>query len=89
MANLRTFCKRLSYWQLNLLVISVLLMIWLVVTFLPVYFAINLSKLFLFGWPFSFWMAAIGAPALFLGIIGWYAWYMDRVDAAVRRKRDQ
>ncbi len=88
MANLRGLSKSLSYWQLNLLVISVLLIIWLIVTFLPVYFAIGLAKLFIFGWPFSFWMAAIGAPAMFLAIIGWYAWYMDRVDAVARKKRD-
>lgn len=81
--------KKLSYWHRNLLIISILLVIWLVVTFVPVYFAIGLSRLFLFGWPFSFWMAAIGAPASFLALIGWYAWYMDRLDQRQRQEHAQ
>ncbi len=81
--------KRLSYWHRNQLVISVLLLMWLLVIFVPVYFAIDLSKVFIFGWPFSFWMAAIGAPAVFLVMIGWYAWYMNRLDAARRAQQDE
>ena len=80
--------KKLSYWHLNLRVIGVLVLIWLLVIVVPVYFAIDLSKFFIFGWPFSFWMAAIGAPAIFLLLIGWYAWYMDRLDAAQRAHQD-
>ena len=80
--------KGLSYWHRNLIVIGVLLVFWLVVIFVPVYFAIGMSKIFIFGWPFSFWMAAIGAPAIFLVIIGWYAWYMRRLDAAQRAQQD-
>ena len=80
--------KGLSYWHRNLIVISVLLVFWLVVIFVPVYFAIDLSKIFIFGWPFSFWMAAIGAPAIFLLMIGWYAWYMRRLDVAQRAQQD-
>ena len=78
----------LCYWHRNLRVIFMLLFIWLFVIFVPVYFAMDLSNLFIFGWPFSFWMAAIGAPAIFLVIIGWYAWYMDRLDAARRAQQD-
>lgn len=81
------FCKQISYWHRNLLVIGVLLVVWLAVTFVPVYFAIPFSHIFIFGWPFSFWMAAIGAPAMFLIIIGFYAWYMDRVDRERRSKQ--
>jgi len=80
--------NRLSYWRRNLRIISVMLLIWLIVIFVPIYFAINLSGFFIFGWPFSFWMAAIGAPAIFLMMIGWYAWYMDRLDAARRLQQD-
>ncbi len=81
--------KRLSYWQRNQLVIGCLLLIWLFVIFVPVYFALALSKVFIFGWPFSFWMAAIGAPAMFLVIIGWYAWYMNRLDDAQRAQQQE
>lgn len=81
--------KRRSYWHRNQRVIGILLLIWLFVIFVPIYFALELSKIFIFGWPFSFWMAAIGAPAIFLVMIGWYAWYMDSLDTAQRAKRDQ
>lgn len=81
--------KRLSYWRHNERVIAVVLLVWLFVIFVPIYFAIDLSKVFIFGWPFSFWVAAIGAPALFLIMIGWYAGYMKRQDAALRKQRDQ
>ncbi len=81
--------KRLSYWQRNQLVISVLLLSWLFVIFVPIYFAVDLFKVYIFGWPFSFWMAAIGTPAIFLVMIGWYAWYMNRQDAAHRAHRAQ
>ena len=78
----------LSYWHRNVRMISVLLLIWLFVIFVPIYFALELSRVFIFGWPFSFWMAAIGAPAIFLVMIGWYAWYMDRLDATRRAQQD-
>lgn len=81
--------KRLSYWHVNLLLIAILLVLWLIVTFVPAYFAIELSGIFVFGWPFSFWMAAIGAPAAFLAMIGGYAWYMHRVDQTLRRELHQ
>jgi len=78
--------RTMPYWRRNLLLISVLLAIWLVATFVPVYFARQLSKVFIFGWPFSFWMAAFGAPAIFLIVIGVYAWQMDRADARLRQQ---
>ena len=33
-----------------------------------------------FGWPFSFWMGAQGALLVYGLIIGFYAWYMNRLD---------
>ena len=80
--------ERLSYWRRNERVIGLMLLLWLSVIFVPIYFAIDLSKIFIFGWPFSFWVAAIGAPALFLVMIGWYAWYMKRQDAVLRKQRE-
>ncbi len=79
--------RQMSYWHRNLLIIASLLVLWFVATFVPVYFAVALSRLFLFGWPFSFWMAAFGAPAVFVLIIGLYAWYMNREDERLRQKK--
>ncbi len=79
--------RSMSYWHRNLVMIGVLLTLWFVATFVPVYFAAALSRVFIFGWPFSFWMAAFGAPTLFVLIIGVYAWYMNREDDRLRRKK--
>ncbi|RZJ22954.1 MAG: DUF4212 domain-containing protein [Haliea sp.] len=68
-----------SYWRKNRLVIAVLLVIWFIVTFVVSYFARALSFNF-FGWPFSFWMGAQGSVLVYLAIIGFYAWYMNRLD---------
>ena len=68
-----------SYWRKNRMVIAVLLMIWFVVTFGVSYFARALNFTF-FGWPFSFWMGAQGALVIYVAIIGYYAWYMGKLD---------
>ena len=71
--------NRRRYWRKNKAVISVLLAVWFVVTFVVSYFARELSFPF-FGWPFSFWMGAQGALVIYCLIIGFYAWYMHRLD---------
>ena len=68
------------YWQKNRIVIAALLVIWFVVTFVVSYFARALNFSF-FGWPFSFWVGAQGALGVYVAIIGFYAWYMNRLDA--------
>ena len=69
------------YWRKNRIAIAVLLGIWFVVTFGVSYFARELN-FFFFGWPFSFWMGAQGSLLVYCGIIGFYAWYMNRLDVA-------
>jgi putative solute:sodium symporter small subunit len=70
---------RQRHWRGNLLVTALLLLVWLGVTFGVSYFARELSFSF-FGWPFSFWVGAQGALAVYLLIVGFYAWYMNRLD---------
>ena len=67
------------YWQKNLRITAILMVIWFVVTYVVSYFARDLSFTF-FGWPFSFWMGAQGALLVYGLIIGFYAWYMNRLD---------
>jgi len=67
------------YWRKNLNITGILLAIWFVVTFVVIYFARELSFNFL-GWPFSFWMGAQGALIIYVCIIGYYAWYMNKLD---------
>ena len=72
---------RRRYWRKTLVVTVTLLLIWFTVTFVVSYFARALSFTF-FGWPFSFWMGAQGALLVYGLLIGFYAWYMNRLDAA-------
>ena len=55
--------------------------IWFVVTFVIAYYARELNFNF-FGWPFSFWVAAQGALVVYVAIIGYYAYYMNKLDIA-------
>ena len=68
-----------QYWRKNLRVTAILLAIWFVLTFVVGYFARDLSFSF-FGWPFSFWVGAQGALVGYVAIIGYYAWYMNKLD---------
>jgi len=79
--------KKRSYWRKNLRLIGILLGIWGIVTFVPTYFAMDLSELMFLGWPFPFWAAAFGAPTAFLIIVGVYAWRMERLDRQTRSER--
>jgi len=68
-----------QYWRKNLRITAILLAIWFVLTFVVGYFARDLSFSF-FGWPFSFWVGAQGALVGYVAIIGYYAWYMNKLD---------
>ena len=67
------------YWRRNLRITAALLAIWFGVSFGVSYFARELNFIF-FGWPFSFWMGAQGTLVVYGLIIGFYAWYMNRLD---------
>ena len=69
------------YWSKTLRLTSILMVIWFVATFVVAYYARELSFNF-FGWPFSFWVASQGALVVYVLIIGYYAYYMNRLDIA-------
>jgi putative solute:sodium symporter small subunit len=67
------------YWQRNLRITAVLMLIWFVVTFVVGYFARDLNFSF-FGWPFSFWVGAQGALVVYVLLIWFYARTMNKLD---------
>ena len=71
--------KHRVYWQKNLRITSILLLIWFVVTFVVGFYARELDFTF-FGWPFSFWMGAQGSLVVYCLIIWFYASYMNKLD---------
>ena len=71
--------KHHEYWRKTLSITGILLAIWFVVTFVVAYYARDLTFSF-FGWPFSFWVAAQGALIVYVLLIWYYAWHMNRLD---------
>ncbi len=69
------------YWQLTVSLTVKLLCLWFVLTFGLIFFARDLQFKF-FGWPFGFWAAAQGVLLVYLGLIAFYAFAMNRLDAA-------
>jgi putative solute:sodium symporter small subunit len=71
--------KHKEYWRKNLTITVILMAIWFFVTYVIGFFARDLSFNF-FGWPFYFWVGAQGALVVYVLIIGFYAWYMNKLD---------
>ena len=67
------------HWRANRRLTGAMLAVWFVVTFVGVFFARDLSFR-VFGWPFSFWLAAQGSLVAYLALVWWYARAMRRLD---------
>lgn len=72
--------KRAHHWRVTKRLTAVLLLTWLIVTFVSIFYARELSALTLFGWPVSFYMIAQGLPLIYVVILGIYAWRMRILD---------
>jgi putative solute:sodium symporter small subunit len=71
--------KHKEYWRKNVRITVILMVIWAAVTYVIGFYARELSFNF-FGWPFSFWVGAQGALVVYVAMIGFYAWYMNKLD---------
>jgi putative solute:sodium symporter small subunit len=69
-----------EYWHKNLVITGVLLFIWFVVTFVEAWFARELNTMSFLGFPLGFYMSAQGSLAIYVILIGTYAYYMNRLD---------
>jgi putative solute:sodium symporter small subunit len=72
--------KHKEYWRKNLTMTAILLFAWFVLTFVIGYYARELHEVTILGFPFAFYMGAQGSLALYVVIIGFYAWYMNKQD---------
>ncbi len=68
------------YWRRNLRMTGLLLAVWFAVTFVGGWFARDLQFITILGFPLSFFMAAQGALLIYVALVGYYAWCMDRLD---------
>ncbi len=72
--------KHKEYWRKNLVITGILLAIWFLVTFVEAWYARELNAITFFGFPFGFYMSAQGSLAIYVILIGIYAWYMTALD---------
>lgn len=72
--------RRKEYWRRTLRVTAILLSIWFVVTYVVIFFAVPLNQFTFLGFPFAFYMGAQGALIVYVVLIVFYAWYMNRLD---------
>lgn len=70
----------LKYWPRNLLLVAILLLVWLLVSLMPIGLPALPDDWTVFGWPLPMALAAFGVPLIYLGLIGIYAAIMDRRD---------
>jgi cation/acetate symporter len=72
-----------GYWAANVRLIIGLLLIWAGVTLLPILFVNQLNQIeVLTGFPLGYYLGAQGSLIVFIILIFFYAWRMERLDQA-------
>lgn len=74
--------KHKEYWHKNLTITAILLAIWFVVTFVEGWYARELNNYFFLGFPLGFYMSAQGSLIIYVLIIWFYQYYMNKLDIA-------
>ena len=72
--------KHREYWHKNLVITAILMVVWFIATFVEGWYARDLNNITFFGFPLGFYMSAQGSLAIYVILIGVYAWYMNRLD---------
>ena len=71
-----------AYWSANIRIITICMVIWFVASFgLGILLRPMLSGIAVGGTDLGFWFAQQGSILVFLGLIFFYAWKMNKVDA--------
>ncbi|MEF3275142.1 MAG: DUF4212 domain-containing protein [Chloroflexus sp.] len=69
------------YWQENLRLITILIAIWFVVSYVPVLFVEALNNIVIAGFPLGYYMGSQGSLIVFVVEIFYYAYAMNKLDA--------
>jgi putative solute:sodium symporter small subunit len=72
--------KLKAYWRENVRLTSIILFIWFVVTYVCAFFVNELNQIVIFGFPFGYYMGAQGSLIVFVVLIFWYAFSMNKKD---------
>jgi putative solute:sodium symporter small subunit len=69
------------YWKANIRIVIGSLIIWFIVSYgAGIIFADALNAIHIGGFPLGFWFAQQGAIIVFLILIAFYAWRMNKLD---------
>jgi putative solute:sodium symporter small subunit len=69
-----------AYWKANQRLIFTLLAIWFVVAYIPPLFIEQFNQIVFFGFPFGYYMGSQGSLIVFVVLIFYYAFAMNRLD---------
>lgn len=72
--------KHHEYWHKNLVITSILLFVWFVVTFVEGWYARELNAFTFLSFPFGFYMSAQGSLIVYVVLIWIYQRYMNALD---------
>ena len=72
---------KLSYWQLNLIILTLLLFIWFIVSFgFGIIWSERLDEISIGGFKLGFWFSQQGSIYFFVFIIFIYVYLMNKLD---------
>lgn len=69
-----------GYWRANLRLITILLLIWFAVSYLPVLVVSQLNTIVIAGFPLGYYMASQGSLIVFVLLIFYYSYRMGQLD---------
>lgn len=70
-----------DYWKANLRLVGLCLVIWFIVSFgFGIIFIDAFNTISLGGYPLGFWFATQGSIYVFVALIFFYAWRMNKLD---------
>jgi len=72
--------KHREYWNKNLTITAILLVIWFIATIVVGWYARELNESTILGFPLGFYMAAQGSLIVYVVLIWVYAIYMNGLD---------
>ncbi len=73
--------NRAAYWKANLRLLSILLVIWFVVSYgFGILLVDTLNTVSIGGYKLGFWFAQQGSMYIFILLIFFYAWRMNALD---------
>jgi len=73
--------NRMAYWRANLRVVGACLCVWFVCSYgFGILLVDELNRIRLGGFQLGFWFAQQGSIYVFVALIFYYAWQMNRID---------